>query len=87
MLAGICFAATLEATLGVVGVKNNVLPDSKVTVGFLMVLIFAGIAGSFFLCPASLGEFCMGRLRSGRVSQSFDRHLAANSGPPRFETR
>ena len=48
MLAGICFAATLEATLGVVGVKNGVLPDNRLTVGGLMLLIFAGIAGILF---------------------------------------
>jgi hypothetical protein len=60
VLAGICFAATLEATLGVVGVKNNVLPDSKVTVGFLMVLIFAGVAGVIFFMSGVVGRVLYG---------------------------
>jgi hypothetical protein len=48
-LALACFVATLAVTLAIVaGVKNGVLPDNRLTVGVLMLLIFAGIAGILF---------------------------------------
>jgi hypothetical protein len=41
--------ATLAVTLAIVaGVKNGVLPDNRLTVGVLILLIFAGIAGILF---------------------------------------
>lgn len=48
-LAAACFVATIAVTLAIVAaVKNNVLPDNKVTVGILVVVIFAGVGGVAF---------------------------------------
>jgi hypothetical protein len=60
-LALACFVATLAVTLTIVaGVKNDVLPDNKVTVGILMVLIFAGIAGVLFFMSGVIGRAIYG---------------------------
>jgi FtsH-binding integral membrane protein len=60
-LALACFLATLAVTLAIVaGVKNNVLPDNKVTAGFLVVLIFAGIAGVLLFMSGVIGRAIYG---------------------------
>jgi len=60
-LAVVCFVATLAVTLAIVaGVKNNVLPDNKVTGGILLVVIFAGIAGVMFFMSGVIGRAIYG---------------------------
>jgi heme/copper-type cytochrome/quinol oxidase subunit 4 len=48
----VCFVATMAVTIAIgIGVRNRALPDNYVTVGFLIVVIVAGILGMlFFLC-------------------------------------
>jgi hypothetical protein len=60
-LAAACFVATIAATLAIVAaVKNNVLPDNNVTVGILIVVIFAGVGGVAFFVGGVISRIMHG---------------------------
>jgi hypothetical protein len=48
-MAIICFVAMMAVTIAIsIGVRDKVLPDNYVTVGFLLVVIVGGIIGVLF---------------------------------------
>jgi hypothetical protein len=48
-MAIICFIATMVVTIAItIAVRDKELPDNYVTVGFLAVAIFGGIAGFLY---------------------------------------
>jgi L-lactate permease len=60
-LACACFVATVVITLlFLTGIDHNVLPDNKVTVGILFVVIFAGIGGVMFFMSGIIGRVISG---------------------------
>jgi hypothetical protein len=60
-IAVLCFVATMAATIAVsIGIRDKVLPDNYVTVGFLAVVIIGGIGGMLYFVSGVIGRVFYG---------------------------
>ena len=60
-MALVCFVATMAVTIAItIAVRDQVLPDNYVTVGFLVLMIGAGIFGMLFFISRVIGRMFYG---------------------------
>jgi hypothetical protein len=60
-MAIVCFVATMAVTIAIsVAVRDQVLPDNYVTVGFLVLMIGAGVLGVLFFISRVIGRIFYG---------------------------
>jgi hypothetical protein len=60
-LAVVCFVATMAVTIAIsIAVRDKILPDNYVTVGFLLVVIVGGIIGVLFFISGVIGRVLYG---------------------------
>ena len=60
-MAILCFVVTMAVTIAItIGVRNKVLPDNYVTVGFLAVVIFGGMGGVIYFISGVIGRVFYG---------------------------
>src|SRR6266404_3253842 len=61
-MAIVCFVATMAVTIAItIAVRDRVLPDNYVTVGFLVLMIGAGVLGVLFFISRVIGRIFYGR--------------------------
>jgi hypothetical protein len=60
-MAIVCFVATMTVTIAItIAVRDQILPDNYVTVGFLAVVIAAGVLGVLFFMSGVIGRIFYG---------------------------
>jgi hypothetical protein len=60
-LAVVCFVVTMAVTIAIsIAVRDKVLPDNYVTVGFLLVVIVGGTIGVLFFISGVIGRVLYG---------------------------
>ena len=60
-MAIVCFVATMAVTIAItIAVRDRVLPDNYVTVGFLVLMIGAGVLGVLFFISRVIGRIFYG---------------------------